>query len=184
MRDLDKKNAANKAYYHRNKERILAEQRSKYAANENGIADRIKAGDKKYRDNNKEKIKISKVIEKEKNKVRYSLYYRWRNMMSRCNNPKYKDYKNYGERGIKVVTPLDDFNSYKKHILTLVKNPEDIFGMHIDRVNNNGNYEIGNLRVISVAENLENSRNVKNNPTLKRSHPCSIPSPVAASRPE
>lgn len=180
MINNEKKNATNRAYYHRNKQRILEDLRSRYTNNENGVADRIKTTGKKYRKLNKEKIKYSKSIEKEKNKVRYSLYYRWKNMMNRCRTPEDKDFKNYGARGIKVIFPLDDFNSYKDHILSLIENPEDIFGMHIDRIDNNSNYEIGNLRVISVAENLENSRNIKNNPKLKRSKKCLTHSSHAA----
>jgi predicted DNA-binding protein (UPF0251 family) len=34
-------------------------------------------------------------------------------------------------------------------------------GLHIDRINNNGNYEPSNCRFVTVAENNQNSRNAK-----------------------
>lgn len=167
MRDTIKKNNTNREYYARNKARILAELKLKYETNEGGHRDKIINKQRKYIKNNKDKEKTRKKIDKQNNPIRYSLYWRWKNMINRCSKQKDKDYLNYGARGISVIAPLDNFQEYKKYVISLVEKPEDIIGMHIDRIDNDGNYEIGNLRVITVKENLENSRNKKNNPRLK-----------------
>jgi len=56
----------------------------------------------------------------------------------RCNNPKNKDYKNYGGRGIKFL-----FTSFEQFFGELGKRPK---GKSLDRKNNEGNYEPGNVR--------------------------------------
>lgn len=81
-----RKNEINKLFYHRNKERILAELREKYKNNKEGYTDTLKQRNKDYRENNKDNVKKSKQAEKLKNNIRYSLYYRWKNMMKRCND--------------------------------------------------------------------------------------------------
>lgn len=56
----------------------------------------------------------------------------------RCNNLNHKSYRNYGGRGIKVL-----YRSYAEFIIDVGRRPE---GLTLDRINNNGNYEIGNCR--------------------------------------
>ena len=91
-------------------------------------------------------------------------------MVGRCSDPKNKDYDNYGGRGILVVPPLDIFRVYKAYVEGLPKPPNFEFTskFHLDRINNDLCYMIGNLRWVTVKSNLENSRNVKNNPKLKK----------------
>ncbi len=166
----DKQKLANKNWYEKNKERILAELREKYANNENGAADKAKAREKKLREENPEKLVERKKKEKETNRDRYSIYWRWKNMMKRCFSPKNPDYSNYGGRGITVVAPLIIFEDYKLYVESLDKPKGFCYNREwqLDRINNDGNYEIGNLRWVTAKENLENSRNKKNNPSLKR----------------
>lgn len=79
------------------------------------------------------------------------------NMIHRCNNPKHKQYKNYGGRGIKVkFTSFDDFRDY---IVNELKS--DPRGLTIDRIDNDGNYERGNIRFITQAENSRNKNIVQ-----------------------
>lgn len=78
----------------------------------------------------------------------------FRGMNYRCNNPKSKDYKYYGGRGIKVkFTSFDDFYNYVVNELKI-----DPRGLTIDRINNDGNYERGNIRFVTKAENNQNRR--------------------------
>lgn len=78
----------------------------------------------------------------------------WRNMFYRCNNHKHPQYKNYGGRGIKIkFTCFDDFFNY-----IIKKLKADPRGLTIDRINNDGHYEPGNIRFISQADNNRNQR--------------------------
>lgn len=75
----------------------------------------------------------------------------------RCNNPKNNQYHNYGGREIKF-----NFASYSEaieYIWTCLGPIPD--GMSIDRINNNGNYEIGNLRYATWSEQQYNKRPYK-----------------------
>src|SRR3990167_1608571 len=69
---------------------------------------------------------------------------RCENMRARCENQSHKAYQNYGGRGIKF-----NFDSPRDAANWIVKNlglvPQDN-NIQLDRINNDGNYEPGNLR--------------------------------------
>lgn len=75
----------------------------------------------------------------------------WQDMKRRCENPQRKDYKYYGGRGIQ--------NKLKSHedILTAI-GPWPGKGYSLDRINNNGHYEAGNLRWATQSQQRQNSR--------------------------
>ncbi len=74
------------------------------------------------------------------------------NIKARCNDPEHKSYKNYGGRGIRVCfESLDDFRGYVMDELCV-----DPRGLQIDRIDNGGNYERGNIRFITHRENQQN----------------------------
>ena len=73
-------------------------------------------------------------------------------MKQRCNDPKHPNYKNYGGRGIRVCfESLDDFRDYVMNVLQV-----DPHELQIDRINNDGNYERGNIRFVTHRENQQN----------------------------
>ena len=73
----------------------------------------------------------------------------------RCNNPDCKSFKNYGGRGIQnKFESLDKFRDYVVNELQA-----DPCNLDIDRIDNNGHYEPGNIRFITHKENLANRRN-------------------------
>lgn len=76
-------------------------------------------------------------------------------IVSRCTNPLHKHYKNYGGRGIQ-----NRFNSRKEFVQWVVENlPHPTYHMQeIDRINNDGHYEPGNLRLASRQEQMRNRR--------------------------
>lgn len=76
-------------------------------------------------------------------------------MMQRCKNPRDRNYPNYGGRGIEVR-----FESRPEFILWMEENlpHENYRGVEIDRTDNNGHYEPGNLRLVTPRENLCNTR--------------------------
>ena len=73
-------------------------------------------------------------------------------MKQRCNNPKAHNYKWYGGRGIQVLfKSVDKFIDYVTAVLQI-----DPRRLTIDRINNNGHYEKGNIRFVTRAENNRN----------------------------
>ena len=78
----------------------------------------------------------------------------WLAMLRRCNDPKRHNYHRYGGRGIKV-----EFASFEYFFNYVVKELKaDPRGLTIDRINNDGNYERGNIRFVSNQENSRNRR--------------------------
>ncbi len=89
------------------------------------------------------------------NKSKTPIYRVWSGMITRCYNPKFVHYKDYGGRGITVcdewrndfmVFYNDMYEGYKK-------------GLELDRVEVNGNYEKKNCRWATQKENARNKRN-------------------------
>lgn len=68
----------------------------------------------------------------------------WSNMKQRCTNPKTKDYRYYGERGIQVCDEWQKFESF--FYWAMANGYKD--GLTIERKNNDGNYEPSNCEWI------------------------------------
>lgn len=85
-----------------------------------------------------------------------STYRSWSAMKSRCSNKKLDKYKDYGGRGIKVHTEW--IKSFDKFLSDVGARPE---GKTLDRIDNDGNYEPGNVRWASPYEQVHNRRNIK-----------------------
>lgn len=68
----------------------------------------------------------------------------------RCTNERNKAWKDYGGRGIKF-----NFTSFEEFLLELGPRPQ---GLSLDRINNNGNYEIGNCKWSTRLEQHNNRR--------------------------
>lgn len=73
------------------------------------------------------------------------LYVLWNNLKIRCSNEKIRDYKYYGGRGITVYKKWCDFIIFKDYVLENI-GERPTRNHSIDRINNDGNYEPGNLR--------------------------------------
>lgn len=83
-------------------------------------------------------------------------YKRWGHMISRCTNPSDAAYKDYGGRGIKVC---DRWLSVEQFIDDLPAGYTD--GVEIDRIDNDGDYEPGNVRWSSAKANSDNRRSAR-----------------------
>lgn len=100
-------------------------------------------------------------------------YDKWRSMVKRCYNPKTLSYPNYGGRGIKVCDRWLEPNgvgcgNYINDIHNIL-GPQPASGYSLDRIDNDGNYEISNLRWATLSTQAKNQRrNIKstniNNP--------------------
>lgn len=78
------------------------------------------------------------------------------NMKRRCNNPKDKRWKDYGGRGIEFR-----FSSPTECALWVIKSlgmPSNPQEMELDRINNDGHYEAGNIRWATRRQNMSNTR--------------------------
>lgn len=85
------------------------------------------------------------------------LHYIWISMKMRCFNPKDKGFKNYGGRGITVCDEWkESFESFYNYASKLPHFGEE--GYSIDRINNDGNYEPGNVRWATRKEQNLNRR--------------------------
>jgi|SRR5882757_437353 len=77
--------------------------------------------------------------------------YRWGHMMDRCYDPDHPMFPRYGGRGIKVCDEWHNFATYA------VQLPAGYFDKaHLDRIDNDGDYEPQNVRWVSALENHNN----------------------------
>lgn len=81
-------------------------------------------------------------------------YSSWHHIIDRCCNPADKGYKNYGGRGITICDKWR--KSFKAFYDYIGSRPSPKHS--IDRINNDGNYEPGNIRWASKKVQANNSR--------------------------
>ncbi len=77
----------------------------------------------------------------------------WRTILQRCTNPKNKDYKNYGGRGISIEDPR--WYVYENFLADMGESPE---GLQIDRIDNDKGYSSANCRWTTQKVNVNNRR--------------------------
>lgn len=87
---------------------------------------------------------------------KHPLYKIWIGIRHRCNNPNHKRYRDYGGRGIKLRDPWNDPAVFIQGVLTSIG--ERPPGTCIDRINNDGDYEPGNIRWATPKESNNNRR--------------------------
>ena len=125
------------------------------------LSDKNKTAQKRYRQSKKGK----KAIEEKNRRYRKTTYgclsKRFHAIKPRCTNSNSQWYHCYGGRGIKCK-----FKSAKEFVNYVVKelhydNYEKVKGLQIDRINNNGHYESGNIRFVTAKVNSNNKAKTK-----------------------
>jgi len=84
------------------------------------------------------------------NQPEYRVYY---NAKTRCTDRKHQSWKYYGGRGIKFL-----FISFKQFYTELGPRPA---GLTLDRINNDGHYQVGNVRWATRSQQALNARKRK-----------------------
>lgn len=79
-------------------------------------------------------------------------YQVWAGMVKRCSNPRLQAFKYYGGRGIRVC---DRWLTFTNFLTDMGERPPD---KTLDRIDNDGNYEPGNCRWATRAQQRRNSR--------------------------
>lgn len=85
-------------------------------------------------------------------------YISWHSMKERCLNKNIISFKNYGGRGITVCKRWK--NSFSNFLKDMGNRPS---GTSLDRINNDGNYELNNCRWATPIQQANNQRKRKNN---------------------
>lgn len=89
----------------------------------------------------------------------HPLYDSWRKMVARCEEPGHHNYARYGGRGIRVCDRWRDPRAFIADIgQALGPRPK---GMTLDRIDNDGNYEPGNVRWATPGRQSRNRRGAK-----------------------
>jgi hypothetical protein len=78
----------------------------------------------------------------------------WRAMLNRCSNPNFRQSKDYRDRGIKVCREWQDsFECFFREV-----GPRPSSSHTLERENNDGNYEPGNVRWATRFDQCNNTR--------------------------
>ena len=85
--------------------------------------------------------------------TKHPAYGTWKQMRYRCQDPKNQGYPIYGGRGITVCTRWINFEYFWEDM-----GPSWKFGLSIDRINVNGNYELSNCKWSTAKEQAANRR--------------------------
>jgi hypothetical protein len=101
---------------------------------------------------------VSKIFDGRKS---HPAWKTWHEMKARCTNKNHKFYHRYGGRGIKICDRwVNDFWAFVQDVWP---KPEKC---SLDRINNDGNYEPGNVRWATTQQQTQNTSVFKRTPEI------------------
>jgi len=89
--------------------------------------------------------------------AKHPLYQVWANMMYRCYDPRHKNYKDYGGRGIDVYKIFHKMEVF----CTWAQAHGWERGLTLERINNDRGYYPDNIRFVTMGEQARNRRSNK-----------------------
>lgn len=89
-------------------------------------------------------------------RTRHPLYQTWVSMRARCRDPGHPNFARYGGRGVVVCARWLSFEAFLSDV-----GPRPSPLHSIDRIDNDGNYEPGNVRWATAAEQNRNKRSTR-----------------------
>lgn len=89
------------------------------------------------------------------NRHKHPLYKLYHGMLDRCRNPNNTHFKYYGGRGIQVCERWQGPKGFTHFLEDMGERPQ---GLTLDRIDNNGNYEPGNVRWATRKQQIANTR--------------------------
>ena len=144
-------------YFHRSKTRgdglqpycKQCQQQNHKRNYEQNIAERRQKARQYSRVHKAERLQYQKQYQ---NTIKGHLLGVWHNILDRCYKPENRRYKDYGGRGIK--NNFVSFKDFYDYVVNELK--ADPRYLTIDRIDNDGHYERGNIRFVTRAENNRN----------------------------
>jgi hypothetical protein len=97
---------------------------------------------------------------------RHPLYGKWKTMMQRCYNPNWPQFKDWGGRGITVCERWRNVALFIEDVNRLLGPCPP--GMSLDRIDNDGDYEPGNIRWATALTQVHNRRISKSAKDVQR----------------
>ncbi len=110
---------------------------------------------------NREKMLSGGLVHKIHGMSKTRFYEIWKNMHRRCYSPKSSRYSSYGGRGIVVCNRWHKFENFRDDMYSDYLENSRKFGERkttIDRIDNDGNYELSNCRWSAPKQQARNRR--------------------------